>query len=85
MRKRIKLRKSFGSRKRGYIDTMESLRKEVGDVSGCIYLHMSDGDLEMLPAEDENGLCFYEVGNVLLGRDSLIRFVKNWRVYGKRR
>lgn len=80
MRKRVK--KVYVSEPRSYASIMEKIRKQVGEVKED-YFKMSDEELEGLPVEDENGLVFYEVGDILLGRDSLIRFVKNNRIYGK--
>lgn len=65
---------------RSYSAIMNKIKEEVGDVDSD-YLKMSDAELEKLPAEDENGICFYEVGDVLLGKEALIRFVKNKRIY----
>jgi len=62
---------------------MSEIKQSVGDASESKYLSMSEEELMGLPAEDDNGICFYEVGEILLGKEALLRFVKNNRMYGK--
>jgi hypothetical protein len=70
-------------KERSYSSVMKKIKSEVGDIENNEYLKLSDDELDKLPSEDDDGLCFYEVGEILLGKESLIRFVKNYRNNGK--
>jgi len=77
MRRRIKPQLAWKGEPRSYSSIMSEIKQEVGDASDSKYLKMSEEELMCLPAEDENGLCFYEVGEILLGKEALLRFVNN--------
>ncbi len=78
-RKEIKPKLAWKGEPRSYSSIIEGIRNEVGQEVDSEYLGMSDDELDGLPAEDGNGICFYEVGEILLGKEALIRFVKNNR------
>lgn len=79
MRKRIKRKRIYKGEPRSYSSIIEGISNEVGEEVDSEYLGMSDKELDKLPAEDKDGICFYEVGEILLGKEALIRFVKNKR------
>ena len=78
-RKEIKPKLAWKGGPRSYSSIIEGIRNEVGQEVDSEYLDMSDAELDRLPAEDVDGICFYEVGEILLGKEALIRFVKNNR------
>ena len=73
----------WSGKERSYSSVMNKIKSEVGDIKNSEYLKLSDDELDELPSEDKDGLCFYEVGEILLGKESLIRVVKNDRSYGR--
>ena len=81
MRKRIKPQLVWKGEPRSYSSIMGEIKQSVGDVSESKYLSMSEEELMGLPAEDKNGICFYEVGEILLGKEALLRFVNNHKLY----
>ena len=50
---------------------MKRRRNRIGDE----YLRLSEQELADLPSENEDGLVFYEVGKVLMGKEALLRWV----------
>ena len=83
MRKRIKLKIGPQKDLRSYGSIIKDIKQKAGDISESKYLSMSEEELMGLPAEDKNGICFYEVGEILLGKEALLRFVKNYMNYGR--
>ena len=53
---------------------MKGKRKRISN--GEEYVKMTSKQLSRLPAFDENGVVFYKIGRVLLGKEALLRWVQ---------